>query len=91
MYEGERALAIPEMGWLGRYVRFCYSLKSAEPSSSNQSTPCSIRQACVYHSFDVDTRQVFWIVVRPDKKMNSRISSAINSEDLKLKDCETRA
>jgi hypothetical protein len=91
VYEGERALAIPEMGRSGRYLRFCYSLKSAEPSSSNQSTPWSIRQTCVYHSFDVETGQAFWIVVRPDKKMNSRITSAINSEDSKLKDCETRA
>lgn len=89
LYEAEQALKVPEMGRSGQLLRFCYSLKSVEPSSSNQSTPWSIRQTSVYHSFDVENGRAFWIVVRPDKKMNNRITSAINEEESKLKECGT--
>lgn len=67
--------AIFRLGRSGREFRQCYNLWSTEPSSGG-SNPWSIRQVAVYHSFDVETGKAFWI----DIKANSVIKSRIKDE-----------
>jgi hypothetical protein len=67
--------AIFRLGRSGREIRQCYNLWSTEPSSEG-SNPWSIRQTAVYHSFDVQTGKAFWI----DIKANSVIKTRIKDE-----------
>jgi hypothetical protein len=64
--------AIFRLGRSGREVRQCYNLWSTEPSSGG-SNPWSIRQAAVYHSFDVNTGKAFWIDIKANGVIKSRI------------------
>ena len=71
-----RGLRIPELGWSGREIQLCYSLKSAEPSKGQLHWPWSIRQSAVYHSFDLDIGRANWIFLKGDRLIKNRIKSA---------------
>jgi hypothetical protein len=70
----ENRLQIPELGRSGRDFCMCYSLKSVEKSGDQW--PWSIRQTAVYHSFDVETGKMFWIIVKGNELMRERIKDA---------------
>lgn len=74
-----RGLRIPELGRSGRDIHMCYSLKSVEPSKDRNS-PWSIRQAAIYHLFDVETGIATWIVVKGNQLMKDRLEAATNSD-----------
>ncbi|OCL07328.1 hypothetical protein AOQ84DRAFT_409163 [Glonium stellatum] len=77
--ETEGGVLIPELGRSGRDIRLCYNLKSAEPSNGQKGLPWSTRQTAVYHSFDIETGQAFWMIVKGDKLMRDRITSTMES------------
>uniref|UniRef100_A0A093V886 non-specific serine/threonine protein kinase n=2 Tax=Talaromyces marneffei PM1 TaxID=1077442 RepID=A0A093V886_TALMA len=67
-----KRFAIFRLGRSGREIRQCYNLWSTEPSSGG-SNPWSIRQTAVYHSFDVETGKAFWIDIKANDVIKSRI------------------
>jgi hypothetical protein len=69
-------LIVPELGRSGREIRICYNLKSVEPLKGNLEWPWEICQAAVYHSFDIETGNSFWVFVKGNKLMKRRIESA---------------
>ena len=72
-------LRIPELGWSGLDFQLCYNLKSIEPSKGQPEWPWSVRQAALYHSFDVETGRTNWIIVKADQLLKKRIKSATAS------------
>ena len=72
----EAGLCVPELGWSGRDLRLCYSLKSVEKSALQKDWPWSIRHCAAHHSFDVDNVRSTWIIIKGDRLMEKRISSA---------------
>ena len=72
----DRGCALPVLNRSGRDLRFCYNLRSVEPSKSQPDLPWSIRQCAVYHSFDVDNGQISWVIVKGNKDMKDRITEA---------------
>ena len=78
----DRGLSIQDLGWSGRELRLCYSLKSVEPSESQRYWPWSVRTTAVHHGFDIVTGRAVWIVVKGDGLMKSRIKSATGSRGL---------
>ena len=74
-----RGLKIQALGWSGRDIQLCYSLKSVEPSKSQEAWPWSIRQSAVCHSFDVVTGRTTWFVVKADEKLKDRVKAATGS------------
>lgn len=78
--EREHCLHIPELGWSGRELRVCYNLTSVEPLKNSQ-WPWSLRQAAIYHSFDVGTGRANWIIVKGNQLMKKRIMSATKRSD----------
>jgi len=74
-----RGLQIPELGRSGREIRMCYSLKSVEESVGQQQWPWSIRQTAVYHSLDVETGVMSWVVVKGNQLMQRRMESVTES------------
>ncbi|KAE8444669.1 hypothetical protein EG329_014326 [Mollisiaceae sp. DMI_Dod_QoI] len=90
-------LVIPELGRSGRDIRLCYNLKSVE-RSSDKFYPWSIRQAAVYHSFDIKNGNALWIMIKGNQLLKKRIQDstakdAVGSPDLKLfeSNCEAFA
>lgn len=69
-------LKIPELGRSGREVRICYSLKSVEPLPQTSDWPWSVRQAALYHSFDVETGKSCWIIIKGSNLIRDRVQSA---------------
>ncbi|KAF2244131.1 hypothetical protein BU26DRAFT_569134 [Trematosphaeria pertusa] len=67
---------IPQLGRSAQQLRFCYNLRSVEPSKSQSSLPWSIRQTAVYHSFDLQTGHSLWISVKGNKLIKNRITEA---------------
>ena len=79
--DSKRGLLVPELGWSGCDYRLCYNLKSIEKAQGG-GEPWSIRQAAVHHSFDVQSGQASWIVVKANKLLQNRIKSATGSRGL---------
>lgn len=73
-------LQIPELGRSGREVRICYSLKSVEPHIKTPDWPWSVRQAALYHSFDLETGKTCWVVVKGSNLIRDRIQSATSPD-----------
>jgi hypothetical protein len=66
-------LCIPALGRSGREIRLCYSLRSAEKFLGYQEW--FIRQAVIYHSFDVESGKSFWVVIKPNQRLQDRIKT----------------
>jgi hypothetical protein len=78
----DRGLKVPELGRSGRRIQLCYSFRSVEPSSRQAKWPWSVRQTAAYHSFDLESGQATWIVVKGDQLMRDRLTSATKSSHL---------
>lgn len=74
--KAEAGLCVPELGWSGRDLQLCYSLKSVEKSALQKDWPWSIRHCAAHHSFDVDNVRSTWIIIKGDRLMERRIHSA---------------
>jgi hypothetical protein len=61
------------LGRSGNDYRMCYNFKSVESSASQINWPWSIRQAAIYHQFDVEEGRTLWIVVKGDQLLKDRI------------------
>lgn len=72
----DRACVLSELDRSGRYIRFCYNLRSVEPSQSQSKLPWSIRQCAVYHTFDVENGRTSWIIVKGNKNIKNRLTEA---------------
>ncbi|KAF7512558.1 hypothetical protein GJ744_000819 [Endocarpon pusillum] len=78
----DKGLEVPELGRSGRKIELCYSFRSVETSSKQTSWPWSIRQAATYHSFDLESGQSVWIVLKGDQLMRERLMSATKAPHL---------
>jgi hypothetical protein len=68
----DQLLAIPELGRSGREIHMSYLLRSVE-AKKNRPWPWQIRQAAVYHSFDVDTGRSFWLSLKGNDVFDERV------------------
>jgi hypothetical protein len=80
--EQERRLNIQELDRSGRDIQLCYSVRSVERSENQQDWPWSIRQTSVFHSFDLESSQATWIMVKGDQSMRNRIMSATKAQSI---------
>lgn len=78
----DRGLKVPELGRSGRRIQLCYSFRSVETSPRQVKWPWSIRQTATYHSFDLESGQSTWIVIKGDQQMKERLTSATKSANL---------
>lgn len=66
-------LSVPALGRSGRYYQICYNLRSVtlknEAPESKKMAQWSIRQAAIYHRFDVVTGATLWIVTKGRKDL----------------------
>ncbi|KAJ3567611.1 hypothetical protein NPX13_g6708 [Xylaria arbuscula] len=69
---------IPQLDRSGHEIRHCYNLWSAEKASQQQSSrhPWTIRQAGIYHSFDIETGRATWIHIKTNRVLQERITTA---------------
>jgi hypothetical protein len=79
--EDARQYNIPQLGRSGLEFRHCYNLWSVEKSDNGQ-LPWNIRQAGVYHSFDIDNGRATWIHVKANNVLEKRIKEATTSAKL---------
>ena len=77
----EQGVRVPELGWSGRDYRLCYNLRSVEQACGG-GEPWSIRQAAFHHSFDVESGQASWLVIKANEVLQKRIKSATGSRGL---------
>ncbi|KAI4182603.1 MAG: hypothetical protein L6R41_005876 [Letrouitia leprolyta] len=59
-----------------QWLKLCYSLKSVEPS---QSDDWSVRQCAVHHTFDLVEVQARWILVKGNDLMRERLDSVTSN------------
>ncbi|OCL10567.1 hypothetical protein AOQ84DRAFT_288983 [Glonium stellatum] len=79
--EIDRGLALPNLGRSGRSLQLCYSLKSVEPSKTGNGD-WTIRQTALYHSFDMESGQAVWFIVKASQMMKKRIRESSSSPEL---------
>ncbi|KAF2971303.1 hypothetical protein GQX73_g2224 [Xylaria multiplex] len=87
-----RRFEIPELGRSGHEIRHCYNLWSAERASEqhNSRRPWSVRQAGIYHSFDVETGRATWVHIKANALLQERITKATaHAEQLQAKAIQT--
>ncbi|KAI1176694.1 hypothetical protein F4777DRAFT_545639 [Nemania sp. FL0916] len=74
-----RHFDIPQLGRSGHEIRHCYNLWSAERASQqqpNRQHSWTIRQAGIYHSFDIETGRATWIHIKTNDILQERITQA---------------
>ncbi|KAL8875650.1 MAG: hypothetical protein Q9198_006023 [Flavoplaca austrocitrina] len=69
-------LPVPERAWSGQDFQICYSLKSVERSEVQSEWPWSIRHCATQHVFDVRNVRSSWVIVKGNRVLQDRISSA---------------
>lgn len=69
-------LHVPGRAWSGRDFQVCYSLKSVERSEVQTEWPWSIRHCATHHAFDVGHVRTTWTVVKGNRVLEERITSA---------------
>ena len=69
-------LRIPERAWSGHGFQICYGLKSVERSETQTHWPWSIRHCAIHHTFDVENIRSTWMVVKGNRFIERRITSA---------------
>jgi hypothetical protein len=74
----DKTCVLPSLDRSGRDLRFCYNLRSVEPTSPRSKEPWSIRQCAVYHTFDVENGKMIWIMVKGNKEIQERVTEAAN-------------
>lgn len=80
---------IPQLGRSGLEIRHCYNLWSVE-KSDHQNYSWAIRQAGLYHSFDIKMGKATWIHVKANNVLQTRIKEATSSgKRLREKDLQT--
>ena len=66
----------PELGRSGKYYQLCYNLKSVQlKKESNEDIKLdewSIRDAAIYHRFDVEYGTTLWVVTKGSKDLRDR-------------------
>ena len=67
--------------WSGRDMQLCYSLKSVEPSPSQEHWPWSIRHCAVHHSFDAENIRSTWLIIKGDNLIEERIKLATSENE----------
>ena len=72
----DKACPIPSLDRSGRDLRFCYNLRSVESTRSQSKLPWSVRQCAVYHTFDVESGRMLWIVAKGNKEIMKRVTEA---------------
>lgn len=81
--EEDRGLKIDELGRSGLDVRLCYSLKAVEAPNRETRSDWSIRQASIYHSFDLETGSTNWVMIKGDDLLQERIAKLTTSRTFK--------
>ena len=72
--QAQTSLAIPFLGRSGRTFRLCYNLKAPERNLSDLGK-WSIRQAAIFHHFDVETGTALWLLTKGElEPLRSRIN-----------------
>ena len=68
MKDSATGLPMPNLGHSGRHFQLCYNLKGVTFKRENQESiklnEWSIRQAAIYHQFDVEFGTTLWIVTK---------------------------
>jgi hypothetical protein len=76
-------LSIPGLGRSGRHYQLCYNLKSVyRKKQSHENVKLdewSIRQAAVYHQFDVEHGTTLWIVTKGGRDLLDRYEELTGS------------
>ncbi|KAG8534061.1 uncharacterized protein KY384_000904 [Bacidia gigantensis] len=80
--EIEAGMGVAERGRSGRDIRICYNLKSAESYKDREENewPWFIGQSAIYHSFDIESCQSLWIVIKGDQALKDRIENATKDQ-----------
>ncbi|KAI1743020.1 hypothetical protein F4680DRAFT_471879 [Xylaria scruposa] len=74
---------ISQLGRSGSEIRHCYNLWSVEKSDDGK-CPWAIRQAGLYHSFDIDNGKATWIHVKANDILRKRIEETTMSDKYHL-------
>ncbi|KAK5626558.1 hypothetical protein RRF57_002273 [Xylaria bambusicola] len=84
--------SIPQLGRSGMEIKHCYNLWAVEKSDSTHGkrAPWEIRQAGLYHSFDLLNGKATWVHLKANKVLERRITEAYTSpECLEAGDIQT--
>lgn len=65
---------IPELGRSSSSLQLCYNLRA--PEKQVFQWPWSLRQASVYHSFDLENGRATWITVKANSLLRNRITES---------------
>ncbi|KAL9021295.1 MAG: hypothetical protein Q9185_001500 [Variospora sp. 1 TL-2023] len=67
--------AMPDLGRSGRHFQMCYNLKSVARVPDEKRVVWSIRQAAIYHQFDIEKGTALWIVTKGNLEIKDRIKT----------------
>ncbi|KAK4213567.1 hypothetical protein QBC37DRAFT_422882 [Rhypophila decipiens] len=68
-----KRLEIRSLGRSGSILQHWFSLQTVEGPESNDEKPWLIRQAAVYHSFDIVTGRAVYIIAADDETLSERV------------------
>lgn len=70
-------VSLPHLGRSGRHIRYCFNIRTVEPSSSEPGWGWSMRNLAMYHTFDVETGRTLWLTLKANDLITNRIYHAV--------------
>lgn len=77
-------MVVPSLGRSGRHYQLCYNLKSVQSKSKSTDNvkldDWSIRQAAMFHRFDVENGSTLWVVTKGGDDLLDRYEELVGEE-----------
>ena len=81
----QAGLVMPEMNRSGNRYQICYNLKAVVPKDEDPFGPVrqiwKIRQAAIYHQFDVEKGTQLWLLADPHAILKGRVEEVYHQDD----------
>lgn len=87
--DSQSGLQVPELGRSLQTMQHCYGLRSVERSGSQPDWPWSIRLCSLYHSFDFESTQSVWIVIKANRLIEKLVRDEMMTKQRRSHSDET--
>jgi len=77
--ERERGLRVDQIGRSGIRLQMAYSMWAPAETHAFENWKWSVQPISIYHSFDLETGRMLWILIKGDPKAKDQVAAAIKS------------
>ena len=74
-----QGLKITELNRSGNTIQICFNIRAPAITGQTKAWQWSIQQTAIYHSFDIDSGQSVWMLLKGDEDLAAQTAAALQS------------